>query len=390
MIHPERKLAKRYDMPGRARSFTDIVYSGEAGNWNAINEDQKRFLPPPPAYKPFIGELHGHSNLSDGYPDIDTYYKNLRDNAKVDFAALSDHDHGGVGKPELWKAGKWDLIRQKAKEYYEPGKFTTLLAYERDSYPWYNNLVIYYNNHDGEMLRGVVDGEITRAELREWLAREDLILVPHDANLLSSGSDFLAMELEDMVPIIQVYSRYNCCEYFGDPVNPSIDCEGGHWQDALKRGARMGCIACGDDHVGTNGLIVDKLGYPSKFPGLTGVWAEENTLPSIFAALKARRCYGFMGGRIIVDFRIDGHYMGEEFTASSDPAVYYHIEADAKIESVTLVKNCRDYMIFKGSPSISEQLIFDYHQEQESDSYYLRVKLSDGRMAWSSPIWVRR
>ena len=75
------------------------------------------------------------------------------------------------------------------KEYYQPGKFTTILAYERDSYPWYNNLVVYYRDHDGEMLRGVRDGEMTREELHRWLAREDLILVPHDTNVLSSGAD---------------------------------------------------------------------------------------------------------------------------------------------------------------------------------------------------------
>ena len=42
----------------------------------------------------------------------------------------------------LWD-GKWDIIREKTAEYNEPGKFTTILAYERDSYPWYNNLVVY-------------------------------------------------------------------------------------------------------------------------------------------------------------------------------------------------------------------------------------------------------
>lgn len=240
MTHPDRKTAKCFDMPGRSAAFTDIVYSGTEGSWDKIREDQQSRLPEMPRYQVYFGELHGHSNLSEGRPTIDEYFTGLRDKANMDFCAVSDHDHGGVGKAELWDASKWKLTKQKVREYYEPGKFTTILAHERDSYPYYNNLVVYYRGDDGDMLRGVRDGEITREELHRWLAREDLILVPHDTNILSSGADFLAIEMEDMVPLLQVYSRASsCAEYMGDPLAVMLgdDCESGHWQDALKRGA---------------------------------------------------------------------------------------------------------------------------------------------------------
>ena len=387
MTHPERKLAKRFDMSGRCAEFTDIVYSGESGTWEKLNETQRRRMPDPPEYKVFFGDIHGHSNLSDGGPTPDQYYIGLRDNAGLDFGALSDHDHGGVGKPELWKDGKWELIQKKAAEYYEPGRFTTLLAYERDSYPFYNNLVVYYRYGEGEMLRGVRDGEMTRAELRAWLSRDDIILVPHDTNVLNYSADFLAMEPEDMVSLIQIYGRdSSCAEYMGDPLSRGADLEGGHWQDALKRGARMGCIACSDDHGGRGGIDIVEKPFPRGIAGITAVWAKENTREAVFDALKKRRCYGFMGGRMTVDFRISGHYMGEEITVDGDPEIYYNVTADAPVANVTLVKNCRDYISVKSS----EQLIYDYRQETEADCYYLRVKLTDGRQAWTSPIWVSR
>lgn len=390
MIHPDKKLARRFDLPGRSRAYTELVYSGDSGTREEIREklmaDQKVRMPGAPEYNVYFGDIHGHSNLSDGRPDVDEYFIGLRDRAKLDFGALTDHDHGGVGSKELWD-GKWELIKQKVKEYNEPGKFTTILAYERDSYPWYNNMVVYYDNYEGELLRGEHPGELTRDELRSYLAREDLILVPHDTCTLFSGTDFLAMELEDMTPLIQVCSRDNYSERRVLELIFDSDMEGGHWQDALKRGARMGCIACSDDHAGNAGLIVEEYGYPMKYPGLTGVWAKENTLPAIFEALKARRCYGFMGGRITLDFRINGHYMGEEFAVSPDAdlEIYYNIEADGEVDTVTLVKNCRDYIIFQGKKT---QLVYDYRRELETDCYYVRVKLKDGRYAWSSPIWV--
>jgi len=391
MTHPDRKKAKRFDMPGRSAAYTDAVYSGTSATSRELRSKmsaaENAFHPPAPEYNLYYGEMHGHSNLSDGSPDIDSYWRNIRDNAKLDFGVLSDHDHGGVGNDELWK-GKWDIIRTKAKEYYEPGKFTTLLAYERDSYPWYNNLVVYYDGHDGEMLRGVRDGEFMERELRAALARGDILLCPHDTYSLSSGTDFLAMDVGCMTPLIEVISRGDSAEYFDHPIFGGSCCEGGTWQDALRRGARMGCIGGSDDHDCKNGLTAPELGFPRMHPGITGVWTAKNTVEGIFSALKARRCYGFMGGRMKIDFRINGHWMGEEFRLPEDEdrVVWFDVEADAPVDRLTLVKNCRDYVILKWG----RQLVFDYAAEQDVDIYYLRVQLTDGRWGWSSPIWVNR
>lgn len=391
MNHPDKKKAKSIDMPGRCREFTDAVYSGEGDPrklWGKMNAAQDAYYPPAPEYSAFIGEMHGHTNFSDGQPDIDGYFKNLRDVAKVDFAAVTDHDHGGVGKPELWvgSPSKWDLIREKVKEYYQPGKFTTILAYERDSYPFYNNMIIYYGSHDGQMIRGERDGEVTERELENILSRKDIFTVPHDTYSLSSGADFSTIDPSLFTPFIEIYSRGDAAEYMGNPANTEpAQCAGGYFRDALMRGGKMGVIAGSDDHSCRNGLITDEP-YPRKFPGLTGVWAKENTLDAIFEAFRAKRCYAFMGGRMIIDFRINGHYMGEEFfiDPNDELTVSFDIQADAPVKAVTVVKNCRDYAIFK----MNKNLFFDYRHENATDHYYLRVELEDGRFGWTSPIWV--
>ena len=134
MKNKERKLAKGIDTPYRARSFTEKVYSGEAENprevWKEMLDVPKSHYPGPNKYQVYYGELHGHTRLSDGRPTPDEYFQNIRDNAKLDFAALTDHDHGGVGKSELW-GEKWEITKQKVASYNEPHKFTTILAYER-------------------------------------------------------------------------------------------------------------------------------------------------------------------------------------------------------------------------------------------------------------------
>lgn len=394
MSNPDKKLARSIDYPDRFRGFTDIVYGGAGDTeekYRKLKEEMNKFNPAPPEYNIYFGEMHGHTNLSDGGVDIDSYFKSIRDRARLDFAAISDHDHGGVGNAELWTGNpsKWDLIREKVKEYYEPGKFTTILADERDSYPFYNNSIIYYNSHDADIFRNERDGEFTSSELRELLARDDMFIIPHDTEELPYSTDFSTLPSEFMPPLIEVLSRGDAAEYFGNPLSGGTTCcEGGFWQDALKRGAKIGCIGGSDDHGGENGLKID-CPYPRCFPALTGVWAEENTIPSIFNAIKAKRCYAFMGGKIIIDFRINGHYMGEEFDISPDDelTVYYNIKADADIKQVTVVKNCRDYVLCFGNGG-AEKLFFDYRHETSCDYYYLRVELEDGRYGWTSPIWV--
>ena len=398
MNHPNKYLAKRYDTPNRSRAFTDAVYCKPDATGADLTAAWRSLDPAAPELIPLVGEMHGHTNLSDGRPDIDTYFRNIRDLAGLDFAVLTDHDHGGVGRPALWEGSpsKWDLIRAKAAEYCEPGRFSTLLGYERDSYPFYNNLVLYFRDADAEMVRGVRDGEITEDELRALLARDDVITCPHDTYSFTSNADFLALPTELHTPFIEVISRGDAAEYMGNPAGATYACcEGGFWQDALHQGAKMGVIGGSDDHSGMNGRVDDAQPYPQKYPGVTGVWATENTPAAIFEALRAKRTYAFMmgeasgemRGRMEIDFRINGHYMGDVITRpeSRDLQIFYRVKADVPIKRVTLVKNCRNYVAL----SAASEMILDYKQENATDYFYLRVELADGRYGWTSPIWVQ-
>lgn len=78
--------------------------------------------------------------------------------------------------------------------------------------------------------------------------------------------------------------------------------------------------------------------------------------------------------------------MGEEARCEKERSIYINVRADEKIKKITLVKNCRDYIIM----TRSEQMIFDYKAEKKTDVYYIRVELEDGRCGWTSPIWISK
>lgn len=286
---------------------------------------------------------------------------------------------------------------KKVKEYNEEGKFTTILAYERDSYPFFNNMVLYFRTDDADMIIDERPGEFTEECYRRVLSDPDILAVPHDTYSFSAGGDFIKLENDLIPPLMEIISRGDPTEYMGNPgFRSKSACEGGFYQDALKKGAKIGCIGGSDDHSGRNGLYHEPLGYSAMYPGVTGVWARANTREDIFDALVAKRTFAYMlgkpdgemCGRIAIDFRINGHWMGETIKRPDtvDLRIFFNVKADVPIKAITLVKNCRNYMIF----AYESETIFDYNQENDTDIYYLRVELEDGRFAWTSPIWVER
>lgn len=391
--HPEARAAKKIDVTNRLAELTQLVYLDAGQDTPA---DRQRLaegfgsgeLPPPPGMLLF-GDVHGHTVLSDGGVQPEEFFENLRQ--RMDFCVLTDHDHGGLWKDTLY-GEKWQYMQALGKKYTEPGVFSALVGYERDSYPWYDNMIVYFADHDHPMLEGAVRGETNAAELAGWLAREDVFLAPHDTDSRSCSTDFTRRPPQLMPHGIELYSRGDCAEYFDHPLNRCSSVRGGSWQDALAAGGRPAAIAGSDDHDGKNGTDRPELGFPARYPGMTAVYADENTPAAIFAALKARRCYAFMGpGRIAIDFRVNGQPMGSCLTEAADApgrVLFWNIGSDVPLAKVTVVKNEQDYYVSRGE-HIGLCRIVDYERQLPEDRYYLRVELTDGRMAWTSPCWVR-
>ena len=382
--------------PSRDRRFTRAVYGGTTGNLSVLRDLVATYRPEASPYKVYFGEIHGHSELSDGRGSPDDYFATARDEAKLDFCALTDHDHGGVRAAELWDAGKWELVQQKVAEYHEHGRFVTMLGYERDSWPYYPNACLYYREGSGEMVRGQEDGEITHTELAELLRRDDILTIPHQISQLEVGVNFRALPMELMPRLVEIYSKWGTSEYFDNPKPIRTAVRGNYWRDALERGARVGCIAGSDIHSPFPGLVRDdgddNLRQPN--PGTAAVLATELSRDAIFEALVARRCYACEGARIRMDFRLSCAFMGSEICDEGSPerCIWFEVEAPDAIENIIVIKNGRDEFAWNvgGSAAKHRGVVVDLVAERDCDYYYLRTTMVDGRRAWSSPVWVER
>lgn len=68
------------------------------------------------------------------------------------------------------------------------------------------------------------------------------------------------------------------------------------------------------------------------------VYAKELTREGLYEALKARRCYGTTGERIVLETYADDHMMGEEYTTNSPPEIVVKVAGTKNLESVELYR----------------------------------------------------
>lgn len=347
---------------------------------------------------------------------VDDYYMYAREVAKLDFAALTDHD---FSLPD----SDWRFTQEKAGEYNEPHRFITFSAYEWTSLA-YGHRNVYFLDDDRPLFRCVElnsrpseEKGMTPTQLWSLLRREEAeaITVPHHPSLTQFPVDwdFYDPEFDRLVEITSIWGNF---EYHGNLYEcPNSHNLPGHFvQDVLTLGNKLGIIGGGDTHdchPGSDARVVIKRNAPQNVKvnplgrgfvkyfrhnplgcGLAAVYAKELTREAVFDALKERRCYATTGAKILVDFRMDNHMMGEEYSIStpdSHPEISVKVRGTAKIDKIAVVKNSRTIHTHRGKGSFESFRWTDEEIAKAENHYYIRVTQTDGQMAWSSPIWVK-
>jgi len=357
----------------------------------------------------YWGMIHGHTELSDGWGTIDNYFRQMRDEAALDFAASSDHDH-------TWETpdAYWRLICRTVKKWHEPGRFVAFLGYEWAK--WRRNgdgdRNVYYLRDDRPLYRSDNGHYPSPPDLFRALADEKAIVIPHHTGCWGNFCDWKDHDPnhERLVEIHQIRGCYECPEDKGNPLLAHEPAKGkglmtvGFVSNALALGWRVGFTAGGDDHRGTAGTDKPTTwpGGKTFYAGSMGVLAKAKTRQAIWEAMWNRRVVATSGPRMLLRYEINGNPLGSELTASKDRAlakgrrvrVWFH--GTAPVKRIDVIRN-------NETVYTTTQNEFEWEDPAPLDKvlmpagkfrpgpfcfYYVRAVQTDGQAAWASPTWI--
>jgi len=359
--------------------------------------------------------IRDYSEIRDPEESIDLLYYRAKNELALDFVALTDHDF-------TMSNDMWNFLKEKASEWYFPGIFTTLQAYEWTSCA-YGHRNVYFLDDDPPIFRCVDYGSspaLERGRTPQDLWREiekagvKAITIPHHPSLTQFPVDwsFFNGKFDRLVELVSIWGIF---EHYNNPFHciTSDNMPRFFAIDALERGYNLGFVGGGDSHdcypgsrfrsviVKNSGYsMINSLstGYVEYFfsnplgAGMTGVYATENSRESIFKALYSRRAYALVGAKIKLRFTVNDRLMGEElFLEALDEPINIRAEAEGegRIDRLEVVKNGKAIQrVFGTSDKVSTEFIDEEEPTRLKNYYYVRVVQRDGARAWSSPIWV--
>ncbi len=340
----------------------------------------------------FWGEIHAHSEISDGIGSAARYYEYARNEAWLDFCALGDHGGGDAF---------WGLCVDAAREFEDPGRFVTLLGYE---WRW----PVGHANVYGPDLDLPVHTKDQKEALFELVRAGKAIIIPHHTNdpLLTRAPvfqwDLFDKDLIHVAEICQMRGSFEKDEVGGHVLFGGF---GASLQDALAKGFRFGFTGGTDNHCGrpaspmvtafhsapnvgsANTCDLGNVTLKPTLSGLTAVFARELTREAVFKAIWARQTYATTGARILLNFTVNDLRMGQEGAVDGAARVKVRVAGTAPIESITIVRNNEDVETFLGE-GMDQEVEWEDLEPAPGSWYYPRVVQTDGHHAWASPVFV--
>jgi len=306
----------------------------------------------------------------------------------LDFAAVTDicRETALFDVDTKISEKEWENIKEASRRFYQPGKFVTFPAYEYNERFVGGDRNVYFLNEEEAKLYCWNDPQYSTPE-KLWRALKDkkAMTIPHHPACMMIGQNW-DYHSPDLQRLVEIYSEWGNSEESDceRPMRVPTDYLYRSVQSALARGYKLGFIASSDTHSGDVGEAAE-----------VAVWAKALTREKIWEALWNRRCYGTTGERIILQFCLNGHVMGEEIKQEISKERHLRIKVIGTdtIKKVDIIRNNELLYSYNGKSQLEE---LEYIDEENPKNlplypllfYYVRITQADGEIAWTSPIWI--
>jgi len=346
----------------------------------------------------YFGQLHSHSTLSDGIGEVEEAYRYARDDAKLDFFAVTDHSNsfGGDGSEGNFATDKnindfnrtnanWQRGLNAAANSFRDGEFISFYGFEMtwSGGPGHINTF----NTEGFVSRNnaALNNKTNDAGMRlyyELLQNTpgSISMFNHPGTTFGNFRNFAYHDpvVNQFITLLEVGNGEGA---IGSGYWPSYD----QFNLALDKGWKLAPVNSQDNHQGKWG---------NSNTARTAIWTNDLSLQGVYKALRDMRVYSTEVADLEIEFFVNGEPLGSVIEIMPTTAIF---EAEIKnptagntIKSVGLVTNGgREIQI--DNPGSQNHSYKKTIASPAPGYYYLRVVVATpqgDRIAVTAPVWL--
>ena len=332
-----------------------------------------------PDWNVYFGQLHAHTNLSDGTGSVEEAFDHASKVENLDFFAVTDHsdsfdnaDAGAIGADGRSISADWAAGKQAAASVTNED-FVGLFGFEM-TWPEDKQLGhISTFNTPGWQTRDQADFENVPTALEHYY--KALTTVPGSVSQFNHPDiihgdferfDHYSPEYDEAVSLLEIAGE-----------DGAVDCE--YYHLALDKGWHVAPTNNQNNHNG-------QWGDASR--ARTVILAETLTEEALYDAMKDRRVYATQDSDLTVYYTLNGAVMGSILPKSEEAeiTVFLSDPTDEAIGSVEVVADGGEVIdsAYVGTPA----KVLELSVPGGYSYYYLRVTQPDGDVAVTAPVWM--
>lgn len=332
-----------------------------------------------PDWNVYFGQLHAHTNLSDGTGSVEEAFDHASKVENLDFFAVTDHsdsfdnaDAGAIGADGGSISAGWAAGKQAAASVTN-GNFVGLFGFEM-TWPEDKQLGhISTFNTPGWQTRDQEDFENVPTALEHYY--KALTTVPGSVSQFNHP-DIIHGDFERFDHYSPQYDAViSLLEVAGE--DGVVDCA--YYDLALDKGWHVAPTNNQNNHNG-------QWGDASR--ARTVILAETLTEEALYAAMKDRRVYATQDSDLTVYYTLNGAVMGSILPKSKEAEITVFL-SDPTDEAIGNVEVVADGGVVLDSADVGTPAqVLELSVSGGHSYYYLRITQPDGDVAVTAPVWM--
>ena len=357
-------------------------------------------------YQPYFGQLHSHTQYSDGSGTLDSalsYIKNLPDSANVQFVAFTDHSN---------------YFDSKNAPNVEAALYDTSLVKDSDaSHSWktYKDTIAQFNKDNAGSMVAIGGFEMT------WSGGPGHINTFNTPGIVSRNNKTLNNKTDDAgmkayYALLSQTKGANSISQFNHPGTTFGNFKDfSYWNPVIDSRMYMVEVGNGEGQIGAGGyypsyeqyiMALDKgwhLAPTNNQDNHQGKWGNANdardviltdnfTEEGIYDAIRALRMYATEDKNLELGYTVNGLMMGSSIKTvpgklDIEVSVYDPDRTDSIAKVEVVVNSGKVAHVWDDAAQLKNGTL-SVTLDPEYSYYFIRVTQKDGDLAVTAPVWV--